>query len=83
MVGNIRSADRLIWTALGNTVNLAARLQALTREMQALVAIDAATHAAAGDAVRDFRCCVGVPIRGRSNPEDVYVLPIVGQAAAA
>ncbi len=26
-VGNIRAADRMIWTALGNTTNLAARLQ--------------------------------------------------------
>ncbi len=31
-VGNIQAADRLIWTALGNTTNLAARLQAQTSQ---------------------------------------------------
>jgi class 3 adenylate cyclase len=30
-VGNLRAADRLIWSAIGNPMNLAARLQALTR----------------------------------------------------
>ncbi|MCI0546153.1 MAG: adenylate/guanylate cyclase domain-containing protein, partial [Candidatus Rokubacteria bacterium] len=34
-VGTIQAVDRLIWTALGNTTNLAARLQGLTRELDA------------------------------------------------
>ena len=81
-VGNIRSADRLIWTAVGNTVNLAARLQQLTREMTALIAVDPPTHAAAGSAVADFRACSAVLIRGRQAPTDLYVLPLDDQAAA-
>ena len=53
-VGNIQSVDRLIWTALGNTTNLAARLQGLTRELHAAMVIDLATWRAAGHTASDF-----------------------------
>ena len=75
MVGNIRAADRLIWTVLGNTTNLAARLQALTRELDAAIAIDAATWRAGGEP-EDFTHRGAVAIRGRSELEDVYALPL-------
>jgi hypothetical protein len=39
-VGAIRSVDRHIWSAIGNTTNLAARLQALTRDLGARIVID-------------------------------------------
>src|SRR5262249_8291008 len=48
-VGNIQSVDRLIWSAIGNTTNLAARLQSLTRDLNAAIVIDAATQKVAGD----------------------------------
>ena len=47
-VGNIQSSDRFIWTVIGDTVNLAARLQSLTRELDAAVAIDDTTFRRAG-----------------------------------
>ncbi|MBI3782190.1 MAG: hypothetical protein HY270_02195 [Deltaproteobacteria bacterium] len=75
-VGNVRSADRLIWTAIGNTTNLAARLQALTREFNAGVVIDALTWERAGDLRSQFTKHAGVAIRGRSEPQNVYVLPL-------
>ena len=75
-VGNIRAVDRLIWTVIGNTPNLAARLQTLTRDLEAAVAIDATTQARAGDACAGFVCHANVAIRGRSQPEDVYALPL-------
>jgi class 3 adenylate cyclase len=75
-VGNIRAADRLIWTAIGNTTNLAARLQALTREIDAAIAIDAATHAAAGYVCADFVHHAASRIRGRSEPQDVWALEL-------
>ena len=75
-VGNIRATDRLIWSAVGNTTNLAARLQALTRELGAAMAVDAATHAAAGDTCADFERHPAVQIRGRSERPDVWVLPL-------
>ena len=73
-MGNIQAADRLIWTALGNTTNLAARLQSLTRDLDAEMVIDLATWRAAGESAADFERRGQLPIRGRSLSEDVYIL---------
>jgi len=73
-VGSIQSVDRAIWSAIGGTTNLAARLEHLTRELDAAIAIDRATHAASGEAVKDFAALSGVRIRGREQPEDIFVL---------
>lgn len=80
-VGNIRTAERLIYTAIGDTVNLASRLQSLTRELDAALAVDAATAAAAGDATRDFAVRRGVRVRGRREAVDVFFLPSAGACA--
>jgi len=53
-VGSIRGSDRSIWSAVGNTTNLAARLQALTRELDATIAVDATTRERAGYVCADF-----------------------------
>jgi class 3 adenylate cyclase len=74
-VGTIGAADRTIWSVVGNTTNLAARLQALTRELDASIAIDAGTRQGAGDAADDLLRREGVVIRGRRRREDVYLLP--------
>jgi adenylate cyclase len=75
-VGNIESADRFIWTVIGNTVNLAARLQSITREIDAALAIDEATFRAAGRPVcSDFVRHPDVVIRGRTQLQTVYALP--------
>jgi class 3 adenylate cyclase len=76
-VGNIRAVDRLIWSAIGNTTNLAARLQSLTRELDAAIVIDGATAREAGDALDGFAARVAVPVRGRSEPIDLFVQPLV------
>ncbi len=75
-VGNIQSADRLIWTVIGNSVNLAARLQSLTRELQAAVAIDETTFRRAIGACNGFVCHSELAIRGRLQPETVHTLPL-------
>jgi class 3 adenylate cyclase len=75
-VGNIRAADRLIWSAIGNTTNLAARLQSLTRELDAAIAIDDPTRTAAGYVCADFQRHADVPIRGRSERRDVWTLSL-------
>jgi len=63
----------LIWTALGNTTNLAARLQGLTQDLDAAMVIDRATWRMAGEPP-EFHRREQVAIRGRSQREDVYVL---------
>ena len=70
--GNIRSADQVIWTAIGNIVNLAARLQSFTREIDATIAIDAATFRMAGSVARHFERRDNVRIRGRRELQVVY-----------
>ena len=75
-VGSIRAVDRHIWSALGNTTNLAARLEQLTRDLDVAIAIDAATWQAAVPPADGFEARPGERIRGRSDPVDVYVLPL-------
>jgi adenylate cyclase len=75
-VGTIQSADRAIWTVIGNSVNLAARLQSLTREIDAAVAIDDTTFRRARSACVDFIRHSDIAIRGRSEPETVHALPL-------
>jgi class 3 adenylate cyclase len=73
-VGNIQAVDRMIWTAIGNTTNLAARLQSLTRELDASLVIDHATWEKAQPAAAGFDKRPDVPIRGRRATQDLYVL---------
>ena len=74
-VGNIESVDRTIWTAIGSTTNLAARLQALTRDLDAGVLIDETTHARVGADGVDFRAHRDVVIRGQKAPRTLFALP--------
>jgi adenylate cyclase len=74
-VGNVRTSDRFVYTAVGDVVNLASRLQGLTRTLHAAVAIDARTHRTAGDSAAPFRRHERVRLRGRAEPVDVYSLP--------
>lgn len=75
-VGCIRSTDRLIWSAVGSTTNLAARLQALTRELDAGIALDETTRERAGYVCADFVRHERVAIRGRTERVDVFALPL-------
>jgi class 3 adenylate cyclase len=74
-VGSIQAVDRAIWSALGNTTNLAARLQSMTRDHDASVALDEATWREAADLARPFRSLGVLPIRGR-RPLEVFALPL-------
>lgn len=76
-VGNIRAVDRLIWSAIGNTTNLAARFQSLTRDLEASIVVDAITFARAGTmAATGFESRGAVPIRGCRESKEVYSLGI-------
>jgi adenylate cyclase len=79
-VGNIQAVDRMIWTAIGNTPNLAARLQSLTRDLDAVMVIDVEAWERAQPAAADFEKRPEVPIRGRSQRRDLYALPSAGHS---
>lgn len=79
-VGNIQMGGQAVWTALGDTANLAARLEGLTREFGAMLVIDSATWKAAGKETNGFFWHEDVPIRGRVQKQDVYSLGLAGLA---
>jgi len=75
-VGNIQAVDRWIWTAIGSTLNLASRLQSLTRDVGAAIVIDDLTCRRAADLTSDFVGHPGTEIRGFPEPLTVHSLPI-------
>ncbi len=68
----------MIWTAIGNTTNLAARLQSLTRDLDAMLVIDCTTWERAQPAAAGFEKRPRVPIRGRRETQDLYCLGDAG-----
>jgi class 3 adenylate cyclase len=80
-VGNVRAVDRSIWVALGNTTNLAARLERMTRDLGVAVVIDVETHDAARDVSADFTLRPAQRVRGRSELIDVFTWSPSGYSA--
>ncbi|MBW1918336.1 MAG: adenylate/guanylate cyclase domain-containing protein [Deltaproteobacteria bacterium] len=73
IVGNIGSARRMDYTVIGDTVNVAARLQELTRELEADTIIGPLTYQ---EVARNFqvKACTPVILRGRRAPTPIYQL---------
>jgi len=74
-VGSIRSAERWIWSAIGTTTNLAARLQDLSKGLDAKIVIDRPTWAAAGTSRDAFERRSQVSVRGLDESLDLYLVP--------
>ncbi len=77
LMGAIGSRNRLEYSAVGDTVNVASRLEQLSRSHDALVVTSAETLLAAGleeaDAAR-FRAIGPVSVPGRAQPVEVCIL---------
>jgi adenylate cyclase len=75
IAGNIGSARRLNYSVVGDGVNVAARLQDLTRmsQFRADILVSAATLGAARGRYR-VRPLGAAPVRGRDEPVDVYAV---------
>ncbi len=71
LAGNIGSQKRMEYTVIGDTVNVAARLEALARPGQILM-----TAATAEEIEDDFECIsIGkLPIKGHDEPMEIFML---------
>jgi class 3 adenylate cyclase len=73
LIGNIGSEDHLDYSAIGETVNLAARLCGSARPMSIVVA-ESVADVASGDTTLSFVDPQSIEIRGIADPVAVYSL---------
>ncbi|MGD9498734.1 MAG: adenylate/guanylate cyclase domain-containing protein, partial [Armatimonadota bacterium] len=71
VIGYVGTGERMQYTAIGSHVNLAARLEAMTKEVGAEILISDSTHALVASAI-EARGLGPVGVRGFSEPVEVY-----------
>lgn len=71
IVGNIGSEERMEYTAIGDTVNLAARLESATKELGLEIVVSEQTYTAIRPLFQ-WKSAGTITVRGRSEPVRAY-----------
>jgi class 3 adenylate cyclase len=81
LAGTIGGGDHYEFTVIGDAVNVAARLETLTRSTGATALLTDATRRRLRQPHRDLEPCGDVPIRGKDEPVSIYAPVGLGRSS--